>query len=76
MDIKEDIGQLQATAAANGKSFSEHVVADSFMAQDIKTLQLSQARQRGFLTAISAVGTVIGAGVGYAIDLLARGHGS
>jgi hypothetical protein len=75
LEIKGDIGQLQSTAASNVKALADHVAADAVMAGDIKRLQLGAARQRGFLTAITAVGTVVGAGVGYAIDLLARGHG-
>lgn len=70
------LGRIEQKIDGHTDWMRKHVADDAVMAQDIKSLQLTQARQRGFLTAISAVGTVIGAGVGYAIDLLARGHGS
>lgn len=69
------LGRIEQKIDGHTDWMRKHVADDAIMAQDIKSLQLSQARQRGFMTAISAVGTVIGAGVGYAIDLLARGHG-
>jgi hypothetical protein len=41
--------------------------------EDVLRLKISQARQRGFITALGAVGTAIGAGIGYVIDVLIRG---
>jgi hypothetical protein len=74
LTLKGDMGELKGTMAANAKAFTDHVIADASMAKDIARLQLGVARQRGFLTALGAVGTALGAGVGYAIDILARGH--
>jgi hypothetical protein len=73
LDLKGDMGEMKGTLVAQGKAFADHIVADAMMAKDIGKLQQSNARQRGFLTALGAVGTALGAGVGYAVDILARG---
>lgn len=67
------LGRIEQKIDGHAAQLAKHVADDAVMAADIKTLQITQAKQRGFLTAISGVGTLIGAGVGYAIDLLARG---
>jgi hypothetical protein len=74
LDLKGAMGKIEGTMDANAKAFSDHCAADARMAVDVSKLQLGVARQRGFLTALGAVGTALGAGVGYAIDILARGH--
>ena len=50
----------------------KHEVSDAQMAGDIKKLEMSSARQRGFMTALAAVGSVIGAGIGYLAEYLHR----
>lgn len=75
LDIRGDIGQSQAQIAAVTRAFEAHVVADAAMAADIQKINLGAARQRGIFTALSAVGTVLGACIGYAIDAITlRGH--
>jgi hypothetical protein len=46
---------------------------NKFLYDNIQKLNLGAARQKGIMTALGAVGTVLGAGVGYAVDLLTRG---
>jgi hypothetical protein len=86
LEMKGDIGQLVAKTDSNSATLAKHIDDDKKMAADIYALQISplagqvqslqrsQDRQRGFIAAISAVGTLIGAGIGYAIDLLLRHH--
>jgi hypothetical protein len=72
-------GQIQSVFSALGRIeqkidghtdwMKKHVEDDKLMAVDIKALQVSHARQKGFLTALTALGSVLGAGVGYAIDI-------
>lgn len=40
----------------------------------VEVLQLGQAKQKGFLSALAAVGSVLGAGVGYIIERITLGH--
>lgn len=40
----------------------------------IETLQLASAKQKGALTVLGALGSMLGAGVGYLIERLTLGH--
>jgi len=51
----------------------QHVADDALMAADIVKLKERAARQRGFITALTAMGSVLGAIAGYAVDLFSRG---
>ena len=68
------LARIEQKIDGHSEWMKSHVADDKIMADNIAKLQVSHARQKGFLTAISAVGTVIGAGVGYAIDIFTRGH--
>ena len=68
------LARIEQKIDGHSEWMKSHVAEDKLMAADIKGLQISHSRQKGFLTAVSAIGTVLGAGVGYAIDLFTRGH--
>jgi hypothetical protein len=74
LGVKEDLGGIKATATATSALLANHIGVDTVvqaqLRTDVSTLQLGAARQRGFLAAIGTVGTVLGAGVGYMIDVL------
>jgi len=70
LDLKGTMGELKGTMSGHAKALADHVAADALMAKDIQSLQISSARQRGVLAALTTIGTVLGAGAGYAIDLL------
>jgi len=72
-DIKGDVGEIKASAAGTHAWLAKHVEDDAAMARDIKTLQLSGARQKGFMTALAATGSALGAGLGYLVEYLHRG---
>lgn len=62
LDIKGDVGKLvqgQATLAST----------QGVQGESINKLQLSQARQRGVIAALTTVGTLLGTAAGYAIDV-------
>lgn len=40
----------------------------------VEALQLSHAKQRGFITAVVSLGSIVGAGVGYAIEFMLGRH--
>lgn len=74
LDLKGDLGEMKGTLAGQAKAFAEHVLSDAALAQDVQKLQLGAARQRGVIAALTTVGSVIGAGVGYAVELMTRNH--
>jgi hypothetical protein len=67
-----DIGRLEGKLDGHMASMAAHVEDDERVAEAVQKLQLSQARQRGFVAAISTVGAVAGATLGAAVDFLIR----
>jgi hypothetical protein len=84
-DLKEGQGRIEAKVDGTMKWMEKHVIDDKEMAASIrnleisplagqvKALELSQARQKGALRILAGLGSIIGAGIGYAVDLLTRG---
>jgi len=77
LDIKGDLGELKGKFDTHAGAFAAHCVADdlreSAKVEAIRRLELVNARQRGFVAAISAVGAIVGAGLGALADYLSRG---
>jgi hypothetical protein len=74
-EIMRSLGRIEQKIDGHTIWMTQHVADDKLMAADIQKLQLGASRLRGVITALSAVGTVLGAGVGYAIDAFTlRGH--
>ncbi len=75
LDIKEDIGSMNATLAAHQSAFTTHVAEDKQMAEDINKIELRQASMRGerrtWNIVTTAVGSVAGAIAAY---LGMKGH--
>ncbi len=71
--MRGDLGRLEGKVDGHAEKLSAHIEDDRKLTASVQELQVSQARQRGFVAAISTVGAVIGAGIGAAIDVLARG---
>lgn len=74
LSVREDLGGIKANVASTSALLASHIGVDTVvqaqLRTDVSTLQLGAARQRGFLAAIGTIGTVLGAGVGYMIDLM------
>lgn len=66
------LARIEQKIDSHSQWMSKHVADDAIMAQDIQKIQLNSARQRGFMTALAAVGSVIGAGIGYLAEYLHR----
>lgn len=64
--MKQDIGEIKASSSANTATLDRH-------ATSISDLQMSHARLKGFAGALSVVGSVLGAAVGYAAEFFHRG---
>jgi hypothetical protein len=72
--IATSLGRIEQKIDSYSIQLSAHIADDKTMADDIVKLKLSGARQKGILAALATVGSVLGAGAGYAVDLLTRGH--
>lgn len=73
MDIKESIGRLDGKVDSHSGQLAAHIADDKVLSESIQKLQISQARQRGFVAALSTMGAVVGAGLGAAVDYFSRG---
>jgi hypothetical protein len=67
------LGRIEQKIDGHTSWMEKHVADDRLMANDIVLLKERAARQRGFITALTAMGSVIGAVAGYAVDLVVRG---
>ena len=62
------LGRIEQKVEDTKSSLVQHAQDDKAMAVDIRTIQLRLAKQRGFMTALTSVGSVVGAGVGYLVE--------
>ena len=85
INMRGDLGRLEGKVDGLSAAFKQHVQDDKDTAAahlatvaalggSIQKINLSNARQRGFVAAISTVGAVVGAGLGAAVDYFARGN--
>jgi|HubBroStandDraft_3_1064219.scaffolds.fasta_scaffold121716_2 hypothetical protein len=78
VNIKGDLGRVEGVVKGLGDNLLAHVADDKInlaaMTESVQKLQLSGARQKGFIAAISTVGAIVGAGIGAAADYFSRGH--
>jgi hypothetical protein len=69
------LGRIEQKIDGYSVQLAAHIADDKALGAEVSKLQLGAARQRGVIAALTTVGTVLGAGVGYAIDAFAlRGH--
>ncbi len=73
INMKGDLGRLEGKVDGHAEKLSAHIEDDKLLNASIQKLQLSQAKQRGFVAAISTIGAVVGAGLGAAVDYITRG---
>ena len=74
VNMRGDLGRLEGKVDGHASKLSDHIEDDRRLTDAVQRLQLSSARQRGFVAAISTVGAVVGAGLGAAADYFARGN--
>ena len=72
LQVKEDIGETKQKILSTSELLANHIgvdtVVQSALRTDMTTLQLGQAKQHGFLLALSSIGSVLGIGIGYLIQ--------
>lgn len=73
-DIQRSLGRIEQKIDSHVKAFDEHVEMDRRAYETIFTLSKAHAKQRGFMTALGTVGTMLGASAGYLIEKFGLGH--
>ncbi len=72
------LGRIEQKIDSAAGSLVQHVADDKVVAkalfERIEVLQLSHAKQKGALTVLGTVGSMLGAGVGYLIERWTLGH--
>jgi F0F1-type ATP synthase assembly protein I len=74
LSLKGDVGELKGHVSGTQLILAAHILEDKALTADVQKLQFSQQRQRGFVAAVSAIGAVVGAGIGVVVDLFVRSH--
>jgi|HubBroStandDraft_1064217.scaffolds.fasta_scaffold42255_2 hypothetical protein len=85
INMRGDLGRLEGKVDGQASAFKQHVQDDkdtaaahaasvATLASGIQKINISSARQRGFVTAIATVGGIIGTALGAAVDYFARGN--
>lgn len=73
INMRGDLGRLEGKVDGHGSALVAQKSEHDTLAGTVQKIQLGQARQRGFVAAISTVGAVLGAGLGAAVDYFSRG---
>jgi hypothetical protein len=72
------LARIEQKIDSAATSLTQHVADDKEVAKAlfgrIEILQLSHAKQKGALTVLGTVGSMLGAGVGYLIERWTVGH--
>jgi hypothetical protein len=75
-DIQQSLGRIEQKVDGTSAWMHQHALDDKTQFEEISskvdTLRIAGAKQRGFISALGAVGTAVGAGVGYLIERWAR----
>ena len=74
LDIKGQTGEMKAHIEATTGRLEQHIEDDKVVLETVQTLQLSAARQKGFLAALSSFGALLGGGVGYIVERILLEH--
>ena len=78
LEISRSLGRIEQKIDNNAAALTQHAADDKVVSKAlfdrIETLQLSAAKQKGALTVLGTVGSMLGAGIGYLIERIVRGH--
>jgi hypothetical protein len=72
VNMRGDMGRLEGKMEGYTTTLATQKSDHDVLAGSVQRLQLSQAKQRGFVAAISTVGAVAGAALGAAADYFSR----
>lgn len=78
LEMSRTLGRIEGKLDSNAAALVQHVEDDKVVAkalfERIEVLQAGSNRQKGALTVLGAVGSMLGAGVGYLIERVTLGH--
>lgn len=76
INMRGDLGRLEGKVDGHAVALNTHIaddkVSDAAFNEALTKIQMAGARQRGFVTAISLFGGVVGTALGAAADYFAR----
>lgn len=72
--IQNSLGRIEQKIDSHIDNFRKHEEEDRAARAELDKLRLGSARQKGFITALTTVGSVLGAGIGYLIERVTIGH--
>lgn len=70
------LSRIETTVNNFGTAFNQHLQDDKLVVASVTKLQLAQARQRGFMTALSLAAAFISGLIGYVVEYFASGRSS
>lgn len=73
INMRGDLGRLEGKVDGHAVTLAAQKADHDTIVVTVQRLQISQARQRGFVAALSTIGAVVGAGLGAAADYFSRG---
>ena len=71
-EIMRSLGRIEQKIDNHTTWMSAHVDEDKVVAEKVEVIRLTLSRQRGFMSALAAVGAFLGAAIGYAIEYFHR----
>lgn len=76
--VFSSLARIEANTSSTAATLKDHITHDEEVTKAlfgrIEVLQLGAAKQKGFLTALTSVGSILGAGIGYLVERALRGH--
>lgn len=73
LDIQRTLGRIEEKIDSHVKAFDKHVDMDMQAYHVIGDLQKTQAKQKGFLSAVGVLGSGMGAALGWLVERMIGG---
>jgi len=68
------LGRIEQKIDTHTQWMTAHVAENKALEADVRKLEMGAARSRGVMAALTGVGSLLGAGLGYAAEFLTRGN--
>ncbi len=72
ISLRGDVGRLEGKFDGHVRALEALATEDDKQKEAIQKIELVQARQKGFVAAVSTAGAIIGAGLGAVADYFSR----
>ena len=77
-EMNRTLGRIEEGIKNNALALTNHIADDKatskFLFERLETMQASANKQKGALTVLGALGSMLGAGIGYLAERFIRGH--